>query len=187
MSRGNTWTNKDGVVVGFGVHSEDNDVTAVYSGKNGEVTFSQEIVLTDLVDTAADIAGPQAHVIPRGSIILRADIQAIVGATSGTTSGLDIGTWSRGLATEKVDDMDGIVKAATTDDTTIANIGDVNLGDGDLIADAADSGLAVAGAISDSDVVITASWGTAVFTAGKIRLTVTYRPPTGSMSRVLAA
>jgi len=187
MSRANTWTNKDGLIVGFGLHTEDNDVGAVFQGANGEVTFSQEITLAGLVDTAADIAGAQAHVIPRGSIILRADVQTIVAATSGTTSGLDIGTWSRGLATEIVDDMDGIVKAATSTDSTLANIGDVNIADGDLIADAADSGLAVAGAISDSDVVITASWGTAVFTAGKVRLTVTYRPPTGSMGRVIAA
>ena len=187
MSRGNTWSNKDGLVVGFGTHAEDNDVTAVFAGANGEVTFSQEFVLTDLVDTAADISKPQSHVIPRGSIILRADVQAIVGATTGSTSGLDIGTWSRGLATEVVDDMDGFVKAASSTDSTLANIGDVNIGDGDLIADAADSNLAVAGAISNSDVVVTASWGTAVFTAGKIRLTVTYRPPTGSAGRVLAA
>ena len=186
MSRGNTWTNKDGVVVGFGTHSEDNDVTAVYSGKNGEVTFVEEFLLVPLVDTAADISNPQSHVIPRGSIILRAEVQAIVGATTGTTSGLDIGTWSRGLATEVVDDMDGLVLAASSTDLTLANIGDVNIGDGALIADAADSGPAVAGATSDSDVVITASLGTAVFTAGKIRLTVTYRPPTGSMGRVLA-
>lgn len=186
MSRNNTHT-FDGLVVGYGTHSLDNDVTAVFQGANGEVTFSQEIVLADLVDTAADISRPQDHVIPRGSIFLRAEVQAIVGATTGSTSTLDIGTWSRGLATEVVDDMDGLVKSASSTDTTLANIGDVNIGDGDLIADSADSGLAVAGAISNSDVVITASWGTAVFTGGKIRLTVTYRPPSGSMGRVLAA
>lgn len=186
MSRDATWTNSDGLIVGFGTHSEDNDVAAVYSGKNGEVTFVEEFLLVPLVDTAADISSPQSHVVPRGSIFLRCEVQAIVAATSGSTSGLDIGTWSRGLATEVVDDMDGLVAAATTTDSTLATLGDVNLGAGALIADAADSNLAVAGATSNSDVVLTASWGTAVFTAGAVRVTVTYRPPTGSMGRVLA-
>lgn len=183
MSRGATQT-FDGLVVGYGRHTVDNDVGAVYQGANGEVTFTSEIALVGLADTSSDTSTPQDHVIPRGSIFLRAEIQAMVAATTGSTSLLDIGTWSRGLATEVVDDEDGILD--NIDSALLTPVGSVLLGAGDLIADAADSNLAVAGAISNSDVVIVASFNTAVFTAGSVRVTITYRPPTGSMGRVLA-
>jgi len=183
MGRDTLWTNKDGLRVGFGTHSEDNDVGAVYSGANGEVTYVEELLLVDLNDTASDTSTPQQHVIPRGSIILRGNVQAIVGASASTTT-LDIGTWSRGLTTEIEDDANGLISAI--DDALLANVGDTLVMDGVLVADAADSNLAVAGATSDSDVIVIGSWNTNVHTAGKLRITVTYRPPTGSMGRVLA-
>jgi len=186
MSRDSTWVNKDGLSVGYGKHSEDNEANAVYSSGNGEVTFVTEITLASLLTTATAVSYPitvQSHVIPRGSIFLRGEIQTLV-APVGAGGSLDIGTWSRGLATEVVDDIDGFVDALLI--AEIANVGDVSICDGGLIADAADSNLAVAGAISNTDVVLAAEFNT-VFTAGKLRVTITYRPPTGSMGRVLAA
>jgi len=104
-------------------------------------------------------------------------------ALTGAGGDFNLGTWSRGLATEIVDDANGLVDALLL--AEFANIGDTSLLDGALIADAADSNLAVAGATSNSDVIITGEFDTA-FTAGKLRVSVTYRPPTGSMGRALA-
>ena len=185
MSRDSLWTNKDGLGVGFGTHSEDNEVSACYSGDNGEVTFVTEIELVNLLTTATGVSypsKPQSHVIPRGSIFLRGEVQTLV-VPVGAGGDFNLGTWSRGLATEVVDDANGFVDAILI--AEILNVGDVAILDGALIADAADSGLAVAGAVSNSDVVLTGEFDT-VFTAGKIRVTITYRPPTGSMGRALA-
>lgn len=186
MSRNSLWTNKDGLGVGFGTHSEDNEVPAVTQGHNGEVTVVTEIDLKNLLTTATGSSypgSPQSHVIPRGSIFLRGNVQTLV-APVGAGGDFDLGTWSRGKTTEEFDDPNGLVDALLI--AEIANVGDVALLDGVLIADEADPDLAVAGAVSDSDVIITGEFDT-VFTAGRIRVTVSYRPPTGSMGRALAA
>ena len=189
MSRNAIWTNPDGLKVGFGTQSEDNEVASVYQGSNGEVTVVQEIDLASLPAFASESSlvypnnGVGAeHVIPRGSIIKGGFVEVLVGAV-GASGDFDIGTWSRGLATEVVDDSNGLKDSILV--ATIANVGDVILLDGDLVADADDSALAVAGAISNSDVVITASY-TTVYTAGRIKLVVTYIPPTGSAGDALA-
>lgn len=173
----------DGLSVGFGRHVVDNDVAAVTQGANGIVTVTQELILSSLVDTPSDNAPAQAHVIPRGSIFVGGYVQSIVGA-SASTSLLSIGTWSRGLATEIDDDFDGLVDAV--DDALLANVGDVLVMDGALIADSADSNLAVAGAVSNSDVVIVSSFDTNVHTAGVVRIVTRYLPPTGTAGRALA-
>ena len=187
MARGNTWTNSDGLIVGFGTHSEDDAVAGVYQGSNGEVTVVQEITLLGLPDTfAATNVLPQAHRIPRGSVIKNAYLQTVV-APTGASATLDIGLWGVGLATEVVDDADGLVAAATVAEMGVAGEG-IQL-DGDLVADAATaaSTVATAGATSNSDTVIAASYETAAFTAGKVKLHLTYIPPSGSAGRVIAA
>lgn len=188
MARGNTWTNSDGLVVGFGTHTEDNDVCAVYPGANGEVTVVVEYTLADLPDTfAATNVKPQDHRIPRGSVIKSAFLQTVVAPTSGGAATLDIGLWGVGLETEVTDGADIIVADATIAEMGVA--GEGILLDGTVIADAATaaSTVATAGATSDSDVVISPSYETAVFTAGVVKLHLTYIPPTGSAGRTIAA
>lgn len=188
MARDATWTNSDGLVVGFGTHSVDNNVPGVFPSANGEVTIVQEITLADLPDTyAATDVSPQSPRIPRGSIIKSAYLHTIVAASTSGSPTLDIGTWGVGLTTEVVDDADGIVA-----DATPAELGAIGEGiqlDGPMIADAATaaSTVATAGATSDSDVVIAASYETAAFTAGKVVLHLTYIPPSGSAGRTVAA
>ena len=183
MSRSATWTNSDGLVVGFGTHSEDNEVAAVYPGAGGIVTVVQEIDMASLPAfanesrTAYPNASGQEHVIPRGSVFLGGEILVLVACT-GTSADADFGTWGA-----VVDDSNGFKDSVLV--ATVAEVGDVLILDGDLIADADDSNLAVAGAVSNSDVVITGSYTTA-YTAGRIRLTVRYAPPTGSAGRVIA-
>jgi hypothetical protein len=177
MSRDNTWTNSDGLVVGFGTHSVDYEVGRVYQGANGVVTQVQEFDMASLPAFASESrtaypnASGQEIIIPRGSVFLGGTLVVLVACT-GTNADADFGTWGA-----VVDDSNGLKDSVLV--ATVAEVGDVLILDGDLIADADDSNLAVAGAISNSDVVITASYTTA-YTAGRIRLTVDYRPPSGS-------
>lgn len=180
MARANTWTNSDGLVVGFGTHTEDNDVAAVSGGTKKRLEVEYD--LADLADTfAATNVKPQDPRIPRGSYITRATIQTLVAATSGGAATLDIGTWGVGLTTEVVDDADGLVADATIAEMT--SVGETHVCDGALIL--ASDGVGV-GATSNSDVVIAPSYETAAFTAGRIRLTVEYIIPAGSTGGSIA-
>lgn len=171
MSRNATWTNKDGLVVGFGTHTEDNDVPAVTGGTKKRIEVEYD--LADLADTfAAANRKPQEVRIPRGSYITRAVVQTLVAATSGGAATLDIGLWG---VNDVVDDADGIVADISIAEMT--SIGETHVCDGALIL--ATNGVGV-GATSNSDVVLAPSYETAVFTAGRVRLTVEYTVPAGS-------
>ena len=177
MGRESTWTNSDGLVVGFGTHDEDNDVSALRGGT--EKTIEVEFDLVDLADTfAAANRKPQEVIIPRGSIIKSAYIQTLVAAT-GSSSTLDIGTWG---TNDVVDVADGLVADVTIAEMT--SIGEVHVLDGALISA---SGQTAVGATSASDVVLAPSYETAAFTAGRIRLTVEVLVPAGSTGGSVAA
>lgn len=178
MARGNTWTNSDGLVVGFGTHSEDNNVPAVRGGTRK--TLEVEYDLADLSDTfSATDRSPQEVIIPRGSVIVRATLQTLVAATSGGAGTLDIGTWGTG---DVVDDADGLVADVTIAEMT--SIGEVHILDGALIGA---SGQTAVGATSTSDVVLAPSYETAAFTAGRVRVSVEYIVPAGSTGGTVAA
>lgn len=173
----------DGLVVGYGTHSSDNESSGVVGGAGGRLTIKQEFVLVDLVDTAtATTAPPQSFVIPRGSIALSATLETLVAAT-GSSSTLDIGAWSRGLAVEVVDDADGFVEDVSIAEMT--TIGEVHVLDGAFLPLA--SGVAnILGATANGDVVITPSFETSAFTAGVVLLTVEIMTPFGSAGRTIA-
>jgi len=184
MARDATWTNSDGLVVGFGPHTEDNDVAAVYQSAGGFVTAQVEYTLADLPDTfAAANRKPQEIIIPRGSVIKNAWLHTLAAAVSAGGGTLDIGTWG---TNDSADDVDGLVADATV--AEIGVIGSVIKLDGPLVADAATAAAdqQAVGTTSNSDVVLCASYETAVFTAGKVRLVVEYLPPSGSAGRTIA-
>ncbi len=184
MSRNATHT-FDGLVVGYGTHSADNDTPAVQAG-SGIVVVETEIIGVNIPDTASatnGIATPQAHIIPRGSLIMRATFVTYV-AFTGSSSLLDIGLWSRGLATEVVDDADGLWDGGTIAEMT--TIGEVNVLDAALLPVADGVATGIVGRTSNSDCVLTAEWETAAFTAGVGNLIVEYFPPRGSAGRTLA-
>jgi hypothetical protein len=165
------------LVVGFGTHSADNNVASVVQSGNGVTVVKAQYTLADLSDTfAATNVNPQDHRIPRGSIVTRCMIHTIVTPT-GSNATLDLGMWGVGLATEVVDDADGLVAAASL--TELDQIGSAILCDGAYIVDgpsAASTQYAV-GSISDSDCVLAPSYETAAFTAGVIEVTLEYIAP----------
>lgn len=168
MSRANTWTNSDGLVVGFGKHTSDNNVPGEAQPVGVVKTAVVEIVGTDLVDTfAAANVKPQALTIRRGSIIKDAYLVVHQAFTSGGAATLDLGTWGKSAAV--VDDADGIDV-----DIALAALaeGAVVQCDGALV-----NAAIAAGATSNSEVVIAPSYETAAFTAGKASLYVEYVEP----------
>ena len=170
MARGATWTNSDGLVVPFGAHTDDNHIPAVTAVGGAVKQMVVEIVGTRLVDTyAATNTDPAAPVIRRGSAIINARLM-VTEAFVGATATLDLGLWSKGLATEVVDDADGIDAAIAV--TAIDAIGDVVICDGAVVA-----GVVAVGATANGDCVIAPSYNTAAFTAGKALLIVNYIEP----------
>jgi hypothetical protein len=171
MSRAATWVNSDGLTVGFGTHSDDNDVAAVDSGRGKIKTMTVEITGTDLVNTPVDTTfPPQAAQIPEGSRILRAHLTA-TSAWTGTGT-LNIGTWGRGdLTTPALDDVDGIDQTVDID-VALAAVGDTVACNGALVG-----GAVSVGETSNSDCIISYQWATAVPTAGTAELTVEYLEP----------
>lgn len=183
MSRDATWSNSDGLVVGFGTHSVDNEVSAVLSSNGGRVVLQREIVGVNLVDTyAAAQTAPQDVAIPRGSRIIRASFQVVVAFTSGGAATLDIGLFTKGLATDVTDGADILVADMSIAELT--SIGEVHVLDGTAIAA---SGQTAVGATGLGDCVIAPSYETAVYTAGKGILTVEYQVPSLSAGRTIAA
>lgn len=173
MSRASTWTNSDGLVVGFGTHTKDNDVAAVTSERGSVKTLVLEINGTSVPSSwaAANVAAQaQAVLIKRGAIIHRATFETVV-AFTGSSSTLNIGTYG-GAAFTTADDADGI--DATIALTAMDAIGETVICDGALVG-----GTVPVGATSDSDVMIGFTYGTAALTAGKGILTIQYTEPSG--------
>ena len=184
MARDATWTNSDGLVVGFGTHSVDNDVAAVQA-HGGKHIQKVRINLADVLTAATNASiPPQAAQIPRGSIVTDAYVQTIV-AAAGSSSTLDLGMWGRGsLATPVVDDADGLASGITL--ARMSTVGEIislksDAFAGAYIAQLDTGGTTVVGTpvgtVALADCVISAEWNTAAFTAGVIEVTVEYLPP----------
>jgi hypothetical protein len=181
MSRGNTWTNKDGLVVGFGTHTEDNNVPAV-AGTGSLRTYTVELPDATALEATASITSasipPQSVVIPHGSFIRSAVFQ-VTTPFAGATANLDIGLWSN-AATPVLDDIDGI--DAAIDVLVIDAIGDVVQCDGALVG-----GVVPVGKTNDADNVVVFGYETAVFTAGAGILTLEVVIPAGSTGGTILA
>ena len=180
MARGTNYVNPDGLNVGFGIHSSDNEHFAEVNRLGNRVVVQGYLVLVNLVDTWADTNYPsvvQSYSSPEGSIITRGTIQAVVAATSGTTSDMDIGTWSKGLATEVVDVTDGIQNGIT--DGEMTPIGEYHRLDGTMIIAPGSSSAISVGATANTACEFIASYNT-VFTAGTVLVTLENQIPFGA-------
>src|SRR6185295_2230329 len=95
MARQNTWSNSDGLVVGFGTHTSDNNVLAVTSEKGPFKTAQMLITGVGLPVTGSITTAnlpPQAVFLKRGSRITRAHFEVVTAFTSGGTPTLTVGT-----------------------------------------------------------------------------------------------
>lgn len=185
MSRGNLWENSDGLAVGFGTHSEDNDVAAVVGGtgavKTAVVTLKAATALEAITALTVASFPPQTITIPRGSRILEASFQVTTGFTTAASGTLNIGTnTGRADGAYTADDENGIDAAIAI--TALNAIGAVVACDGALVA-----GVTSAGAAATADVQLCFSYSTGVYTAGAGVLTVRYIEPQGLQGNAFAA
>lgn len=176
MSREYIWTNSDGLLVGFGTRTDDDQIPSLHAGRDARRTLSCELNLADAPDTFA-AANRTAHdaVIPRGSLITAAYLVVITPAVSAGGGTLDIGLWG---TNDSVDDADGILDSATVAELNTA--GEVHICDGALVAasgNTAAAGVVTVGATANSDCIIAPSRDTAAFEEGLVRLVVEFIPP----------
>lgn len=186
MARNALWSNPDGLSVGFGTHSSDNELFREVAKQGSRRIYQAYLIYASLVDTSTATSYPfDVHeaVVPRGSLALRGSVQSIVGAV-GTNPTLDIGMWSRGLATEVVDTTDGLVADIT--EAELATIGEAHILDGSMIVAIGSSTAITVGATADMDCAIAPSYETDAFTAGTGLFTIEFQVPFGPAGATIA-
>ena len=157
--RKSTWTNKDGLYVGFGRRKVENNSGASVRSNSAVQTLTMKIVGSELSDAVAAVDLENAAVIPVDALLKSATL-FVTTAFAGATAALDIGTYNAD-ANDAADD-DGI-------DSAIA-VG--SLTDGAVITcDGADVGTVCDGTDGWK---IGASYDTAAFTAGEATLVIEY-------------
>lgn len=158
MGKQNYWDNDDGLTVGFGTRTTENNLGgALQTGGDVEGQIVLDIVATDLTDSDVPTNFEQGAKIPANSHIRDAVLVTNAEFTSDGSAVLDIGTVS---SDGTFDDDDGIDAAVAL---------------GDLGADAVvDCDGAQVGTVITEDLWLAATYDTAEFTAGNARLYVTY-------------
>lgn len=157
MARESTWTNSDGLRVGFGTRTTETTVGAEprIGGYRQQVVI--EIRGQDLADS--DVARQLAYgvTIPADSLLESAKLY-VTTAFAGATAVMDIGTYnaSSGAAVDD-DGVDSAVAVASLTDNAV------------IACDGAQIGTVLA-----NDVKIGVSYDTAAFTAGLATLVVEY-------------
>ena len=159
MTRKSTWTNADGLIVGFGPNTPELTGNAtgedMESSKSALVKFSWK----DLN------AGSAINVpVPAGSRILDVRLVVDVGFTSTGTNTITVGDGN---------DADGFITATAATTITMASAGAVINNDGVYAFGATDTGAAEIKLYSSADTIDVASAMTD-WTAGSASLMVTY-------------
>ena len=159
MTRKSTWTNADGLIVGFGPNTPELTGNAtgedMESSKSALVKFSWK----DLN------AGSAINVpVPAGSRILDVRLVVDVGFTSTGTNTITVGDGN---------DADGFITATAATTTTMATSGAIINNDGVYAFGATDTGAAEIKLYSSADTIDVASAMTD-WTAGSASLMVTY-------------
>ncbi len=163
MSRNATWTNSDGLVVGFGTREVTTSAGAKVSSNDATEQVVLKIKGTDLADAVAVDSDAIVHgvLIPNDALIVKADLFVTTAFTSGGSAVLDIGLYQEDGTSVDDDGIDAaIAVAALVTDAVVACNG-------------ADVGTVTAGAVK-----VGASYDTAAFTAGEATLVVEYLPQT---------
>jgi len=157
MSKDNYWTNDDGLVVGFGRRTtEDNVAGALNTGGDIEEQLVLDIVATELTDSDEPVNYEQGAKIPANAHIRDAVLVTNEAFTSGGSGVLDIGTVK---SDGTFSDDDGIDSAIALGTLTAAAVVDC---DG-----------AQVNTVVTEDLWLAATYDTAAFTGGTAKLYVT--------------
>lgn len=179
MARGNTWVNKDGLVVGFGTRTEDKFKAAQYNTTGG--LNELVIKLSDLTSLGTDatagtgIYAPsyvvQAAKIPANATVQEVRVTTDTAATSGGAADLLIGTYTVNATTKAVSavDADGLLAAA---DSALADFSAA--GETIVIGKAANAAQVGKVTVGASPVIVLATYATAAYTAGALSVHILY-------------
>lgn len=161
MTRASTWTNSDGLVVGFGPNTPQTTGAAAknYGGVGGAKTAVTKFDWKNL-NAAATINVP----VPAGTRVLDVRLVVDTGFTSTGTNTITVGDGS---------DADGFITATAATTVTMATAGAVILVDGAYTIADTDTTAPQIKAYSAADTIDLASAQTD-WTAGAATLVVTY-------------
>lgn len=159
MPRASTWTNSDGLVVGYGPRTPE------FAGSVTKQTHGAAKFAAASFDWKNLNAGHAINVpIPAGSRVLAVKIRVVEGFTSTGTNTITVGDGS---------DADGFITATAATTVTMATAGNVILPDGVYAFGATDTGAAELKAYAAADTIDLAT-GMTDWTAGKGVLEVSY-------------
>lgn len=160
MSRNAVWSNKDGLVVGFGARTEVTSGSSKGSANGPTEKLVLKVRGEDLADAVSATGDQivQAPVIPNGATILSATIK-VTEAFVGATAVLDVGLYDKDGTIVDDDGIDAAVAVAA-----------LTLG-AEIACDGADVNTVVA---TTGGVKVAASYDTAAFTAGEAIIEVEY-------------
>lgn len=159
-----TWMNNDGLYIKYGT---DEGVIgkggALAEGSAGQHVIDVNITLSTLTTTAAIVE--DNVIVPKGYVITRVQLITTTAATSGGSATLDVGLMRLDRSTN-IDD-DGLIVAAAL--STFNSVGETL----DLVFGSTGAG-ALVGTVTDATYpsYITASYNTAAFTAGVVKVRV---------------
>ena len=157
MGKNTHWTNDDGLVIGFGTRTTENNLAgAVNTGGGIEEQIVVDLKATELSDTAIPTDFIKGAKIPANSHIRDAVLVTDAAWTSGGAGALDIGTYDSAGSASDDDGIDSaIAKGSLTADTVI------------------DCDGAQVNTVVTEDLWVAATYDTAAFTAGTAKLYIT--------------
>lgn len=158
-----SWVNADGLGVYFGPREGVAGNGGEYKSYGPNRELAVVINLTDLTSTAQYL--DQNFELPKGAFIEQVTIETLVAATSGGSATLNVGLKSSDQSTTLSDTA--IVNAAAL--STFTAVGTKLT----LTAGSTAVGSSVGTKLAINE-LITAKWGTAAFTAGKIEVRILY-------------
>lgn len=155
------WYNSDGLYIKFGTEEGTVGKAGEYRSPGPQRFVEYDITLTSLATTEAII--DDNTVIPAGARIEKVEVYTTTAATSGGAATLDIGFVRTDRSTTY--DDDGLVAALAL--TAIDSVGETSA----LTKGSTGAG-ALVGTVLANNGLLTASYNTAAFTAGAVKVRV---------------
>lgn len=169
------WQNDDGLRLKFGTTEADR--TGAYVGTYAGINAGEHVIeaVVDLAVVAASttpyILSPTVS-IPNGAFIKQVDITVLV-ETTGSNANLDFGLIDQDCSTEL--DFDGLLTACDAMNAG-TDVGQTTSYVRDGSGVTTDGGVLIGTTLSNTG-LLTTRYDTAAFTAGRLRLRVTYFKP----------
>lgn len=158
MSRNATWTNEDGLVVGFGALTSSNANAGSIKGYTGNIEVLQMNLDWNNLPTDSGARSKKDIAIPAGAVIVRADLNVETAFTSGGLTTLDIGLCNAAGTAIDADGIDAVIaKAALAANTNIVC-----------------NGAMIGTNVGTADAYVTTTTASGPWTAGDATLTIQY-------------